>query len=352
MKRVGSVVYSTEQGLGHLAKDFYKEGVINDVLIFQHTSRTNNYHWYERPDGSLPHIITNRPFFRHHKNVCQQFLDKVDVVLFFETPFDWDFMKQCRLAKKKVVLMMMYEWFPLNPPVLPDLILCPSKLDADYAKQSGFEHKYIPVPVPREVSSLYRPRERANRFLYSGGNMGCRHDSRGAKTVLESLDFIDPEIQITYRVQDSKGFSLLDINGVHLSKKYPNVNFEIGGVPYLEQWEDHDVLIAPEKYNGLSLPLQEAKAVGMYVITTNRYPTNTWIDFPLGFNPVGISRGNVGGAYNEIDICEVSPLEVAYTVNELYKNHNSIEEDTRRSASWLDSMSWDYLKPEYLKALN
>lgn len=347
--RIGSVVYATSQGLGYLAQDFYQEGIFSEVLVMQHTSRQNHYGWYTTAKGH-PRVLTQRPFHRHHKLTVDAFLDSVDVVLFFETPFDWQFLIECRKRKKKTVLMMMYEWFPLNPPALPDLILCPSKLDADYAKQAGHKHKYIPVPIPRAVEAQFDPRKKANRFLYAGGNMGCRHDSRGARLMLEALDFVDTKIEFTYRVQDELAFNAIDHTRHGVQKRWPHVRFEIGvDVPYLQQWKGYDVRVAPEKYNGLSLPLQESKAAGMYCLTTDRFPTNDWIGFKHKIPPSRIDRGSVGGTYNEIDICEIDPKTLATIINELHGQ--DIEEETKASKDWLQNMSWDTLKPEYFKVI-
>lgn len=346
--RVGSVVYATSQGLGYLARDFYTEDIFQEVLVFQHTIRQNHYGWYTKDQH--PKVVTTRPFMRAHKNLCQSFLDSVDVILFFESPFDWSFMEECKKQGKKTVLMMMYEWTPLNLPVIPDLIICPSKLDEDYAKQAGHKHVTIPVPVPRQIEALYNPRKIASRFLYAGGNMGCRHDSRGAKLMLEAFDFVDPKIEFTYRVQDESAFNAIGYTRRDVQIRWPNVQFEIGvDTPYLEQWIGYDVRVAPEKYNGLSLPLQESKAAGMYCLTTDRYPTNQWIGFSRRIKPSMIERGSVGSTYNSIDICQIDPKELAYSINELAGQ--DIYTETSASADWLRQMSWDVLKPVYKKVI-
>ena len=38
-----------------------------------------------------------------------------------------------------------------------------------------------------------------------------------------------------------------------------------------------DVFLFPDKFNGLSLPLQEAYASGMAVMSTGRYPASQWL---------------------------------------------------------------------------
>ena len=47
-KKIGSIVYATDQGLGYMAKDFYDHGLIDEVLVHPHTKRDNHFDWYPK----------------------------------------------------------------------------------------------------------------------------------------------------------------------------------------------------------------------------------------------------------------------------------------------------------------
>lgn len=112
--KLGSIVLATHQGLGYLAKDFYDNGVIDNVYVHPHGSRENHYDWY--PD--------------RYKSY-DEMLDDIDVLLMFETPFDWKVIPKAREKGVKTILVVNYECTNYPLPYFPDEIWCPSDLDMD-----------------------------------------------------------------------------------------------------------------------------------------------------------------------------------------------------------------------------
>jgi hypothetical protein len=338
---VGSIVWSTDQGLGNLAKDFYDHGIFNKVAVVQHTSRHNhNEAWYPE------HLkLFGRPFIRMEG--FAEWLRSLKCLLLFETPFDWEVIQFAKAHGIKCILMTMYEWTPKTLPHEPDWFLCPSLLDLDYFKHTK-KASHIPVPVPDQIP--YQLRTEAKRFLHNGGNLGV-NGGRGTPELLQALRYINKEIQFTIRSQDRQELGKY-LRQSPWVERLPNVKIEIGTKPYLELWNGYDVLVAPEKYNGLSLPLQEAKAAGMFVLTTDRYPTNTWLwgkDDRDGLGryiaPTGEQRGSVGGPYNEINISTLDPSEIARAINDTYTT--SIQQFSEQAVVWRKEMSWETLGPKY-----
>lgn len=109
--KVGSVVLATSQGLGFLAKDFYDNGIIDEVFVWKHSSRENHYEWYPNRVQNIDDLL------------------ECDVILYFETCFDFDFMKRAKAKGIKIVFMPMYECSNPNIVKMADLIICPSALD-------------------------------------------------------------------------------------------------------------------------------------------------------------------------------------------------------------------------------
>ncbi len=318
--RVGSFVYATDQGLGILAKDFYDEGVITDVIVVRHGKRKEHDEWY--PDS---------PRIENVKADAQlyNFVRSVDVMLFFETPFNWNLIEYCRGAGTKTALMVMYECMPKEVPYQPDLILCPSLLDLQYYPEGEF----IPVPVPRSIK--WRQRTRAEVFVHNAGHGGLK-GRNGTKELCEALQHVKSDARFIIRSQMNEAKII-----------HPRIRYE-GYVSYNSLFQEGDVFVFPEKFNGLSLPLQEARAAGMLVMGTDRFPMNTWLPRePLV--PVESYRKNRVGGCNEFDEAVVDPRAIAAKIDEWYGR--DIANYSLSGKAWAEDNSWDVLRPKYLQLL-
>lgn len=337
--RVGSVGYATDQGLAHLMRDFYSAGVVQEVMIYQHPGgRPTHAEWY--PPGTP--VLGKRVFVGPQVDA---FLDKINILLCYETPFDWTLVNRCRNRGIKTVLMPMYEWFPERPPALFDLYLCPSALDYDiFSKLCPGRAVHLPVPVD---PATWRLRTRARRYLHNAGHVGSRNH-KGTEEVLRALPLVKSPVVLTVRCQEER---LLDrlvavVPGIQNDDR---LHLTYGSVPYEDLFRGNDVYVAPEKYNGLSLPLQEARAAGMQLITTDRYPANSWLPRSGMVRPAEVRRTRVAGGYLEIDECVVDPRELARVMDELYDTDITYYSESGRR--WAEVNSWVNLKPRYLEVL-
>ncbi len=335
--RIGSIGYATEQGIGHLMKWFYDAGVITDVMVFRHGSRQSHMEWY--PPGTRE--LVGRPFTGPD---VEEFILSVDVMLFFETPFDWAVIDLCKRLGVKIVIVPMYECTPQRVPHQPDAWFCPSLLDQrDYFKRSPF----VPIPVPPDVQ--WTQRTRAVNFLHNAGNLGLR-GHKGTLEILKAVQHVkSQEFRLVVRAQDVTSLRAV-INQVPSVERDPRVTIQYGDTPREMLFSpDHDVFIMAEKYNGLSLPLMEARAAGMLVVTSDRFPTNTWLPtWPL--IPVKeYSRHRVGGPYNEYDEARVTPEAIAETIDKLVGADTA--EYSLDGKKWAEETSWKRLKPVWLEEL-
>lgn len=332
--RVGSVGYATRQGLGYLMKSFYDAGVINEVMIYRHPSGTSpsNMDWY--PQGTPE--LTSRRFIGTEVG---EFMSKIDVLLCFETPFDWEFAETCQRRGIKTVIMPMYEWFPQSPSHQFDLFLNPSLLDQEYFPKG----KFIPVPVDDPQWSLRRT---AKRYLHNAGNIGCR-GHKGTLELLKAMPFVKSPIELTVRAQYGRGLqSLIDQTG---ADKDSRITFVTNEIPREDLFKDYDVYVAPEKFNGLSLPLQEAFAAGLMVMTTNRFPANTWLPIDPLIHYGMTQKSQVARGYLEFYECIVDPRKIAHTIDFWYDC--DIETYSLDGQQYGRNNSWEALKPRYMKAL-
>lgn len=328
--RVGTVCYCTEQGLGRLAKDYYDAGVITDVLLIPHPSYENHPDWY--PPGTP--TVRGKSI---HGPAVDAFLKQLDVILFFETPFDWSLPTRCQEKGIKTVLMPMYEWFPQNPAFRRSisLFLCPSLLDLKYFPEGVF----VPVPVD---PSRWKLRSRAVRFLHNAGHIGHRNH-KGTEELIKAIPYLRPDVRLTIRSQSDRIYSLLKGN-----MGFNQLDVYVGELPYGTLFDDYDVYVAPEKFNGLSLPLQEAYAAGLPVITTDRFPMNTWL--PNGFlvKPSSTVQAQLHGNL-PFEESVVDPVAIAEKINHWHRQ--SIVGHSQVAREWAEAHSWEALKPRILEAL-
>ncbi len=291
--KVGSLVYATDQGLGVLAKSFFDAGILTDVLIIRHANYPTHREWY--PSATEINI---RPF---NTQKAMEFCKDMDVMLFFETPFDWSLIPYCRSVGVKTFMMPMYECMPKVLPYIPDRYICPSLLDLQYYPDRS---EFIPVPVD---NITWRLREHAKVFVHNAGHGGLRNRN-GTGELLDAMKYIRAPIRLILRSQKRLQWSVDD----------PRIELRVGTVSRSELYAEGDVFIFPEKFNGLSLPLQEAMASGMLVMAGNRFPINTWIPNHWLIPIKEYQKASVSGRCNMFDEAVYDPRSIAATVDEIY----------------------------------
>lgn len=330
--RVGSVVYATEQGLGVLAKSFFDAGVLTDVLVVRHGRHRTHDEWYP----GAPQVADVRN--PHCREKMADFCSSMDAMLFFETPFNWDLIPHCRLRSVKTILMPMYECMPENLPFVPDAYLNPSLLDQKYYPQGT----HIPVPV----SVPWRQRERVEVFVHNAGHGGLK-GRNGTRELVEAMRYTKSPAKLILREQKHS-------NWPPYSELFGKVDYRPGTFPHEKLFEEGDAFVFPEKFNGLSLPLQEARASGMLVMCLDRFPMNEWL--PNNTEPdsanvliplAGTNRNRIGPPYNEFDEAVADPRAIAAKIDEWYGR--DVREYSLSGQQWAKDNSWDALRPRYVE---
>ena len=331
--RVGSIVRATNQGLGVLAESFYNSGLVTDVLIKGHP---NSILFPSNPQRFNNAIVIGDG--RHDRldvtpndevEVINSLLDKIDILLLFETPFYKDIISRAKERGIKVVLMPMYECTEF--PLYPDFFLCPSKLDLQYYElmYEDIPSKFLQIPVDVK----WKQRKKVKRFIHNAGN-GSGNDRNGTQILLRALEYIKSPIELLIRTQQ-QGFRVDD----------ERVEVFSGQVPYNELWNDGDVFIFTERFNGLSLPLQEAYASGMLVIAGNRFPINTWLPTDT---LVDVKDSRIIKGENNLDVecSDYDEKELAKVIDSVYGK--DITEYSNKGKEWNESNSWNGLKEVYV----
>jgi len=366
--RVSSLCYATSQGLGHLMKSFYDAGLVTHPIIYRHghPSRPTRPEWY--PPGTP--ILEPKQKFSDNQEVLKT-LGQTDVLLCFETFFDWSLVTYCRERGIKTALCVMHEWTPRVWPAKPDMVICPSLLDYDYFKDQFPSGRCVFLPIPVRTD-LWRQRTVAKRYLHNAGNVGHR-EHKGTRQLLEAVKLLTKPIELTVRAQDTGAFhsiigdvfggaaralvgagSLTRIDpktgsGIRFGHDGPVLWLAGGNEPYESLWDGVDVYVAPEKFNGLSLPLQEARAAGLLVMTTDRYPANTWLPPEPLINPDRYQKACVGSSYYEFDEAVVRSEDIAADMDFWYGQ--DISAYSASGLEWAQANSWESLKPRWMEAL-
>lgn len=304
---VGAVVLATKQGLGYLAGDFARH-VIDKVYVYPHTTRENHYDWFPNRVSKIDDLLD-----------CKS-------ILMFETPLDWTIIPKARQKNIKTILMPMYECTPYPPPYVPDIFITPSDLDQQYYPQ-GIR---LNVPVPDEIT--WKLREKAQVFVHNAGNGGLG-GRNGTRQLIEAMQYVKAPIKLIIRSQ----VPIKQIND-------PRIEYRIG--TFDDIWSEGDVFVFPEKFNGLSLPMQEAFASGMLVMGGDRFPINTWLPKePL----IPVEKYTNEQLMTKFQSANYTPQTIAKTIDEWY--NKDITNYSLLGKKFKEENSWKNLKEKYEEVL-
>ena len=126
------------------------------------------------------------------------------------------------------------------------------------------------------------------------------------------------------------------------------ISIQTETLKYEDLFLEGDVFLFPERFNGLSLPLQEAYASGMAVMCGKRFPMTSWLPNEL-MVPVEkyetVSIVNVPFKQAKYDI-----KQIANTIDEWYSK--DIKEYSLSGKAWAEKNSWEQIKPQYMEIIN
>ena len=324
---VGAIGYEVHSGLGHLMRSFFKAGVVNRVFVVRHPHYQNYTDWYPKSQ-------------RFTKETKRNFLRGLDVLILFENAFYWDVAQAASRQGTCIVMIPNYEYTPFPMPVKPDLVLCGSLLDVDYYKDH-YATKFLPMPVETDLFP-WRLREKAHTFIHNAGH-GQRGFAKGTPQLIEAMKYVQSPIRLIVRGQPGEK-RIQDL----FSEQRGNarIDFRFGEFNDNELYAEGDVFLNAEQYNGMSLPLQEAHASGMLVMTTDRYPANTWLPCePL----LPVSHYVKDSQAVEFERAIVEPHAIAEAIDSWHGR--DITAFSIMGKQWAEAHSWESLKPTYQETL-
>jgi len=303
-----------------------------------------------------------------------EFLDGLDVVYSAETFYTWDLVRSARERGIRTLLHVNPEFCDhiqnTNLP-RPDLFCAPGPWLWDQLPEPKI---LLPVPVATERFQKVAPEQargqpqssqalahrnqptapygnhsHATAFLHVAGRPAVK-DRGGTTDVLRALPHVKSEITITFRCL-LPGYidQLVRATQVRLPANVEMVVEENDVDCYEELYEGQDVLVAPRRFAGLSLPCQEAMAAGMPVIFgahdvyAQAHARRTW----------AVPSRKVDRLLTRvwIDVFEVDPRMLAAKIDEFATDATLFVDGQAAARDWAHRHSWDSLKPRYVELL-
>lgn len=260
-------------------------------------------------------------------------LEDIDVLLSFETFYDWLIIKKARKKNVKTVLLVMAELLPERLPLYPDLLLCPDKLALQLCKGLATQAEYLPLPINTE-RLIWKQRKQAKTFIHSASHGGIQ-GRKGTGLLLEAMKYVKAPVQMT--IYSWKPFVCTDERVEVEVKNFQN---------YWQIWRQGDVLVYPQGANGICLPIIEAMSSGLGVITTDFWPFNEYMYKPLLFKHKGLRKIRFNPTFFEVDDPILDPELLAAKIDEVYGMDLTKASDYGRI--WVTNHSWQKLLPQYL----
>jgi hypothetical protein len=338
--RVGATGFCTEQGLGFLLRDFVKHGIVTDVALIRHGKRPERPDWYPQAQ-----------YYNHRRvDEFRNFIEPLDAMLFFETPFCWELISYCRSLGKPTILMPMLECMPEKLPQTPDVLLCPSLLELSYYRKhtdmAPPSVKICHIPVP--VAVPWRERHEIQTFIHNAGHGGL-NGRNGTAELLAAWKYVKSPAKLIVRTQDPLPNSRSNARLMRTLDQLKILEIVTDTLSAEELYAEGDAFVFPEKFNGLSLPLQEAYASGMPVIATNRFPISAWLPRHPLVDPIGYRPLRVNPRCVEVQEAILDPKAIAAKIDDWYGR--GINELSKAGKRWAEQNSWEALKPLYHQLL-
>ncbi len=294
-KKIGIIARVDNGGLAAMTYDFWKNiHQITKALVIISSDRGQNLMRY--PEQI---ICDGFPTLEQ----IDKFLKDIDIVLAFETPYNWNVFSMAKERGIKTILMPNYEWTEENPPIHPDLYLCPSLLERDIYKYYQTKSEYLPVPIDRKIFP-FKLRTKAETFVFNNGHGGTK-GRNGIESLLKAISLVKSDVKFIIRSQ---------VPIPEISDK--RVDVRLGETERKDLFKEGDVLLLPRMFGALSLPTWEAISSGMPVLSTDLYPFNAILPKEWFFKADKIERLQTALINRVIDVAIINPEVIAQKIDE------------------------------------
>ena len=354
MTKISAIVRADCGGLGSLSRSFSDRlGFRRTISISRHPGE-HHPHWYPRnrvaEDGLSVELLAW---------LCED----AYVLLSFETWYGELAPRVARQLGVRTALVPMYECCPLKGSGLEEteLAICPSRLDLHEAEctpgLAAARRVFLPVPFETERIA-FRRRRRARVFLHNMGHGGIA-GRNGTDRVIAAWRYVKSNARLVVRHQSPPPVGLPADDRITFVSAAA-----AGGIEnYWDLWSEGDVLLHPHRWDGLSLPIQEALAAGLPVMTTRYWPfcdaddlgatgerRSGWLPRSSQQMSIAVTSTMRQRICREIVAHETTPQAIAAAVDAWYDADLSAASDESRA--YAEQHSWRRWLPEYRRVFD
>ena len=353
-KCIGLISYVNDSGLGAIAASFRKHFSLDSQLVIRHPIK-GTY------DIDIPHTFGDIEATEEQLN---EYLDtcKPEVVIVIETPFNFDFFKIMYDRGIKVVLVPMIDsisverFIPYEKYI--DLVInftkVGHKIYLDKWPGCGIHLSY-PIDIEyfnpenaAEPRSFIADRTQYT-FLHSSGwgGAGFRKGTDLIPTAFKQLESWE-----NYKYKGEISLSILGQPGEQQYNSVDRTFFHIVNLADpIDLYRDGQVFICPSRREGLGLPILEAMACGLPVITTDAAPMNEW--FPEDYPLLVKVQCQTDLPYGDVPMYTPNAYDLMQKMEFAYKNPKLMEQIGEANRIIIqEKFSWNVLRDTYLEFLN
>lgn len=334
-----------------MARALRDQGIVTSQFVIKHPEKgTQNL-------GDFPHMLgdlspTKKQLFEY-LNTCDP-----DAVVIIETPFNFEFFRELSARKCAVILIPMIDsiakekFEPYKQYI--SKIIHPTQIGlALYrnAEHWGIPIEHIPWPIdtdyfnPENLTETHQ--KHFSTFIHNEGFGGAGY-RKGTDMVLTAFQQLSYRMKnITLHVRSQCGES----RHSQVRKDIKRATVDLSDLDEaIEVYRNGLVYIAPSRREGLGLPIPEAMACGLPVITAGAPPMHQW--FPQDRRLLVAIQRQSSLPYGDIPMYDCSVLDLMQKMKFAAENLDimrQIGEQNRKIAE--ENFSWHVLRAKWRRAI-
>lgn len=339
--RLGLLARADNRGLGTQTWELYRH-LHPDRTVVVDMSDHNDYPLHLERFPGAPVVRFDKAHRLVPSTSIDWLLEGIDVLLTAETPYDFGLLDIARSRGVRTAVVVNPEFYRywLNPELArPDLVIVPTTWRID--EIPGAVH--IAGGVDRERLPFHK-RTKAATFLHIAGHPAMG-DRAGTRLLVRACWSVTSSVRLVIRAQ-RRGAGL-----EQLRNRRSNLTVEVITDDVDEYWKLYagaDVLVAPRRYGGQSLPVNEALSTGMPVIALDRDPERSW----GGVTCVAAHRErSLGAQSGPLESFGCRPPLIASAIDRLASRPDLVTQLSMAANDHAAAISWDVVALRYLEAL-
>lgn len=336
--KLGVVVRADDRGLAHLTQEFARHMRPERVLLVDVDDPRFPTRLLDGDVVQAAQVFVAKFSGGLLDGPIVEFLKGLTHVYTAETPYAPDFFERARAMGVASVCHVMPEFDRFTgerPTLRPSAVWLPTRWRADLVEHSAI------VPIPAPVAPRPRLRTQAHKFVHIIGS-GARPDRAGTLAVYDAIREGPTDVQWFLCAQDVRRGVPAQLRGCR------NVTMQTGSV--VDRWslyDEADVLVAPRRWGGLSLPVLEACASGVPVIMLD-------VD-PMGDFASALIESRYAGQFDapggKVEIHEANRHALTAAIIDFAKGGVDVMEESAHAGRMAGLYGWPRWVDAYREAL-